>query len=129
MQHALQPTSCLTCLCALTSNLASQQDELRSWPSWAFWRSTVPGGERSALLHADPWQVSSLFLGGNFIMVVGAIAGLLFPDLKVKFAPVRALPPALPQHRPPHAPADSDLPCAAGRVAASLKIQATASGF
>ena len=42
----------------------------------AFRRSTVPGGERSALLHAGPWQVSSLFLGGNFIMVVWAIAGL-----------------------------------------------------
>ena len=38
------------------------QDELRSWPRWAFRRSTVPGGERSALLHAAPWQVSSLNL-------------------------------------------------------------------
>ena len=86
------------------------------------------GGEQIALLHPGA-QVSSLLFGGNFIRVVRANAGLLFTNLKVKFAPVRALPPALPQHRPPHAPADSDLPCAAGRVAASLKLQATASGF
>ena len=127
MQHALQPTPCLTCLCALTSNLASQQDELRSWPRWAFWRSTVPGGERSALLHADPWQVSSLFLGGNFIMVGHRWAAWF--QLMGKFGQVHALPPALPQYRLQHAPADSDLPRAAGRIAVSLKLQATALGF
>jgi hypothetical protein len=50
-------------------------------------------------------------------------------ELTGKIRPVRALPPTLPQRCPPHAPADSDLPRAAGRVPASLKSQAIALGF
>ena len=59
------------------------------------------GGERSAILQVDPPQVSHLFFGGTFVLIVQAITGAasLVPGLDL--APVRALPLAPPRSQVP----------------------------